>query len=161
MSSEIIAEATDQTGLPPTSLLKIYSNHLTVAGKAHSASSMAEENGLAKQEVLCPPRNWLSHCTHSLRGVACLNPRGWIEQRPYDQRLVNCGSNFSWHPLRHATLVAIENAAARDRKLFPNIASLVNNRDLNGGLENDSNNGPAKRLKTEKLEVRLPTSLSY
>ncbi|XP_020103137.1 probable inactive tRNA-specific adenosine deaminase-like protein 3 isoform X4 [Ananas comosus] len=70
-SSEIIAKATDQTGLPPTSLLKICSNHLTVAGEAHSASSMAEEN-----------------------------------------------------------------------------------RDLNGGLENDSNNGPAKRLKTDKLEDR-------
>ncbi|XP_020103136.1 probable inactive tRNA-specific adenosine deaminase-like protein 3 isoform X3 [Ananas comosus] len=153
-SSEIIAKATDQTGLPPTSLLKICSNHLTVAGEAHSASSMAEENRLAKQEVLCPLRNWLSHCTHSLKGVACLNPRGWIEQRPYDQKLVNYGSNFSWHPLRHATLVAIENAAARDRKLFPNLGSLVNNRDLNGGLENDSNNGPAKRLKTDKLEDR-------
>ncbi|XP_020103130.1 probable inactive tRNA-specific adenosine deaminase-like protein 3 isoform X1 [Ananas comosus] len=153
-SSEIIAKATDQTGLPPTSLLKICSNHLTVAGEAHSASSMAEENGLAKQEALCPPRNWLSPCTHSLKGVACLNPRGWIEQRPYDQKLVNCGSNFSWHPLKHATLVAIENAAARDRKLFPNLGSLVNNRDLNGGLENDSNNGPAKRLKTDKLEDR-------
>nr|CAD1839798.1 unnamed protein product [Ananas comosus var. bracteatus] len=160
LSSEIIAKATDQTGVPPTSLLKICSNHLTVAGEAHSACSMAGENGLAKQEVLCPPRNWLSHCTHSLKGVACLNPRGWIEQRPYDQKLVNYGSNFSWHPLRHATLVAIENAAARDRKLFPNLGSLVSNRNLNGGLENDSNNGPAKRLKTEKLEVRLPTSLS-
>nr|CAD1839807.1 unnamed protein product [Ananas comosus var. bracteatus] len=122
LSSEIIAKATDQTGVPPTSLLKICSNHLTVAGEAHSASSMAEENGLAKQEVLCPPRNWLSHCTHSLK--------------------------------EHATLVAIENAAARDRKLFPNLGSLVSNRDLNGGLENDSNNGPAKRQKTEKLEDR-------
>ncbi|XP_020102718.1 probable inactive tRNA-specific adenosine deaminase-like protein 3 isoform X2 [Ananas comosus] len=128
LSSEIIAKATDQTGVPPTSLLKICSNHLTVAGEAHSACSMAEENGLAKQEVLCPPRNWLSHCTHSLKGVACLNPRGWIEQRPYDQKLVNYGSNFSWHPLRHATLVAIENAAARDRKLFPNLGSLDRDR---------------------------------
>ncbi|KAI3761986.1 hypothetical protein L1987_52409 [Smallanthus sonchifolius] len=42
-------------------------------------------------------------------GVSCLNPWGWSNQKSCD----------SWHPLRHAAIVAIEDSAARDRNLFP------------------------------------------
>ncbi|KAK6130284.1 hypothetical protein DH2020_035956 [Rehmannia glutinosa] len=48
----------------------------------------------------------------SYKNVSCLHPGGWLEQQShltYD----------SWHPLRHAAIVAIENSAARDRRLFP------------------------------------------
>ncbi|KAK9054029.1 hypothetical protein SSX86_025105 [Deinandra increscens subsp. villosa] len=42
-------------------------------------------------------------------GVSCLNPWGWSNQKSCD----------SWHPLRHAAIVAIEDSATRDRNLFP------------------------------------------
>ncbi|KAF5766074.1 putative tRNA(adenine(34)) deaminase [Helianthus annuus] len=45
----------------------------------------------------------------SFDGVSCLNPWGWSNQKSCD----------SWHPLRHAAIVAIEDSAARDRNLFP------------------------------------------
>ncbi|KAL8234027.1 hypothetical protein R6Q59_020127 [Mikania micrantha] len=41
--------------------------------------------------------------------VSCLNPWGWSNQKSCD----------SWHPLRHAAIVAIEDSSARDRNLFP------------------------------------------
>ncbi|KAL1212494.1 tRNA-specific adenosine deaminase TAD3 [Cardamine amara subsp. amara] len=49
-----------------------------------------------------------------LSAVACLNPWQWILQ-PYETE--NCSQ---WHPLRHASMVAIESSSARDRNLFPN-----------------------------------------
>ncbi|CAE5963777.1 unnamed protein product [Arabidopsis arenosa] len=50
----------------------------------------------------------------SLYAVACLNPWQWSLQ-PHDTE--NCSQ---WHPLRHASMVAIESSSARDRHLFPN-----------------------------------------
>ncbi|KAI7756746.1 hypothetical protein M8C21_028499 [Ambrosia artemisiifolia] len=44
--------------------------------------------------------------------VSCLNPWGWSN----DSNHKSCDS---WHPLRHAAIVAIEDSAARDRHLFP------------------------------------------
>ncbi|KAK9110852.1 hypothetical protein Sjap_018912 [Stephania japonica] len=49
----------------------------------------------------------------SLSGVSCLYPWTWSECHQHN------GNSYSWHPLRHAALVAIEYAAARDRRLFP------------------------------------------
>ncbi|CAN6460189.1 unnamed protein product [Victoria cruziana] len=52
--------------------------------------------------------------------VSCLNPWGWVnEQAHAPDSSLKIESHFSWHPLRHAALVAIELAAARDRDLFP------------------------------------------
>ncbi|KAL0414541.1 UNVERIFIED_CONTAM: tRNA-specific adenosine deaminase TAD3 [Sesamum radiatum] len=48
----------------------------------------------------------------SYKDVCCLYPWGWLEQQS------QVGPD-SWHPLRHAAIVAIENSAARDRLLFP------------------------------------------
>ncbi|KAK6130202.1 hypothetical protein DH2020_036012 [Rehmannia glutinosa] len=48
----------------------------------------------------------------SYKNVSCLHPGGWLEQQSH----LTYGS---WHPLRHAAIVAIENSAARDRRLFP------------------------------------------
>lgn len=44
--------------------------------------------------------------------VSCLHPWGWLKQRLHS-------NSDSWHPLRHAAIVAIEASAARDRHLFP------------------------------------------
>ncbi|KAL4582021.1 hypothetical protein LXL04_006560 [Taraxacum kok-saghyz] len=42
--------------------------------------------------------------------VSCLNPWQWCNEN---------SSSCSWHPLRHAAIVAIENSSERDRRLFP------------------------------------------
>ncbi|CAH9109314.1 unnamed protein product [Cuscuta europaea] len=49
--------------------------------------------------------------------VSCLHPWKWVDHqfRP---------SLSSWHPLRHAAIVAIDQSSARDRRLFP---TTVNN----------------------------------
>jgi tRNA-specific adenosine deaminase 3 len=64
-----------------------------------------------------------------------------MEQKPLPSK--GC---FAWHPLRHAAMVAIENAAERDRMMFPSSTSITKP-DSNGNLENY--NEPAKRLKTD------------
>ncbi|KAL0701450.1 hypothetical protein Bca4012_057572 [Brassica carinata] len=48
----------------------------------------------------------------SLSTVACLNPWQWSLQSDV--------SESQWHPLRHASIVAVESSSARDRYLFPN-----------------------------------------
>ncbi|KAK1269807.1 hypothetical protein QJS04_geneDACA022877 [Acorus gramineus] len=77
---------------------------------------------------------WEEQCTGSYNHVSCLNPWSWMEQKAHAQNsiMVDSGSTTKWHPLRHATLVAIENAASRDRRLYPRI--------------------PAKRQKTQNSD---------
>ncbi|XP_078171560.1 cytidine/deoxycytidylate deaminase family protein isoform X2 [Carex rostrata] len=79
------------------------------------------------------------------KGVACVNPWGWLEQSCHYHGVMPCESGFTWHPLKHAAIVAIENAAARDRQLFPNPSPCGNT----CYSEFYSVDGPAKRLKTE------------
>ncbi|KAG9136309.1 hypothetical protein Leryth_003885 [Lithospermum erythrorhizon] len=49
---------------------------------------------------------------HLTDGVGCLHPWKWAQEQ-FDTY------SGDWHPLRHAAIVAIEQAAARDRLLFP------------------------------------------
>ncbi|KAI3874978.1 hypothetical protein MKW98_019551 [Papaver atlanticum] len=51
----------------------------------------------------------------SYSGVACLYPWNWTEQNFVAAGNIDC----SWHPLRHAALVAIEQASSRDKRLYP------------------------------------------
>nr|GMD72803.1 probable inactive tRNA-specific adenosine deaminase-like protein 3 isoform X1 [Ipomoea batatas] len=44
--------------------------------------------------------------------ISCLHPWKWAEQQ-------FSASFSSWHPLRHAAIVAIDHSATRDRELFP------------------------------------------
>lgn len=67
----------------------------------------------------------------SYKNVACLHPWGWLEQQ-----LPSVSD--SWHPLRHAAIVAIENSAARDCHLFPS-------------------NGDAADFSHEEYKVSSPT----
>ncbi|KAJ3696890.1 hypothetical protein LUZ61_000595 [Rhynchospora tenuis] len=83
------------------------------------------------------------------KGVACVNPWGWLERSCQDHDAMPCDSGLAWHPLKHAAMVAIENAAVRDRRLFPN-SSPCNN-DCYSELYSDI--GPAKRLKTEEAQL--------
>ncbi|RZC63946.1 hypothetical protein C5167_025716 [Papaver somniferum] len=48
-------------------------------------------------------------------GVSCLYPWNWTEQDTAAAGNIDC----SWHPLRHAALVAIEQASSRDKRLYP------------------------------------------
>ncbi|KAI3846233.1 hypothetical protein MKX03_002799 [Papaver bracteatum] len=51
----------------------------------------------------------------SYAGVSCLYPWNWTEQNSAAAGNIDC----SWHPLRHAALVAIDNASSRDKRLYP------------------------------------------
>lgn len=75
--------------------------------------------------------------------VSCLYPWQWSEQQL-------CTSNScSWHPLRHAALVAIESSAARDRQLFP---ALGEDKSLDlEHMQSSSTSSPAKR---QKVNIR-------
>jgi tRNA-specific adenosine deaminase 3 len=74
----------------------------------------------------------------SLSALSCLNPWQWSLQ-PHDTE--NCSQ---WHPLRHASMVAIESSSARDRNLFPN-PSKIFDQDHVPPSNTDS---PAKKQKT-------------
>lgn len=75
----------------------------------------------------------------SLSTVACLNPWQWSVQ-PDDSE--KCSQ---WHPLRHASIVAIESSSARDRLLFPNSAESFFPDHAQPSNADDS---PAKKQKT-------------
>ncbi|KAF8079858.1 hypothetical protein N665_0996s0014 [Sinapis alba] len=76
------------------------SNHCQSIDRVTNASSEICLNGI------------LEKLNSSLSTVACLNPWQWSLQ--------SHDSESQWHPLRHASIVAIESSSARDRYLFPN-----------------------------------------
>uniref|UniRef100_A0A803LIL7 CMP/dCMP-type deaminase domain-containing protein n=1 Tax=Chenopodium quinoa TaxID=63459 RepID=A0A803LIL7_CHEQI len=84
----------------------------------------------------------------SCSSISCLNPWHWTQQNLSSSR------SCFWHPLRHASMVAIEYSAARDRRLFPTIGEaneesvqLSPNVTLAVGL-------PVKRQKTNLANVK-------
>ncbi|KAF6143932.1 hypothetical protein GIB67_001726 [Kingdonia uniflora] len=101
---QVIASARDQTFSSRTTADKKTSFDTDFVGHPETVSSyQSNVNGIEAYDTL------LSNCD----SVSCLFPWKWTEKRRYT---TNTGS---WHPLRHAALVAIESAAARDRELFP------------------------------------------
>ncbi|KAF9597402.1 hypothetical protein IFM89_017748 [Coptis chinensis] len=111
---KIISSGSDQTHswLGPTnntSLETRYTKQLEII-----TSSQCDANGAAIIDPLlsnsaCDGRK------HLYTGVSCLYPWKWTEQ-PLDN-----GNACFFHPLRHAAFVAIENAAARDKHLYPGL----------------------------------------
>ncbi|KAL5222997.1 hypothetical protein ABZP36_027710 [Zizania latifolia] len=83
--------------------------------------------------------------------VSCINPWGWMKQRPSEQKSLHCEGGFPWHPLRHAAIVAIGKAAERDKALFPTIYSSTKP-NSNGSMEYYSVDEPAKRLKVDRKD---------
>ncbi|CAH8347497.1 unnamed protein product [Eruca vesicaria subsp. sativa] len=78
----------------------------------------------------------LENLNSSLSTVACLNPWQWSLQSHDDES--------KWHPLKHASMVAIESSSARDRYLFPNSTdSFINNHSQPSDAD-----CPAKKQKT-------------
>ncbi|KAF8062122.1 hypothetical protein N665_1204s0011 [Sinapis alba] len=94
----------------------------------------------------------------SSSAVACLNPWQWSLQ-PHD------ADKFSqWHPLRHASIVAIESSAARDRYWFPNSSesfavdrSQPSNADSPAKKQKTSSNNPDVRNDSREAALRDPS----
>ncbi|KAJ4952833.1 hypothetical protein NE237_029665 [Protea cynaroides] len=136
---QVIASACDQTCVwdNPTGNSILETRHNEQVGVCTAYKS--DSNGVGEQS--------LSDCKGgdhilSYTGVSCLYPWRWREQQPC------AGSPHYWHPLRHAALVAIEYAAARDRRLFP--GSNSEGQPMQGDhMQSSSMSLPAKRQKTE------------
>ncbi|XP_064945638.1 tRNA-specific adenosine deaminase TAD3-like isoform X5 [Musa acuminata AAA Group] len=94
-------------------------------------------------------------CSDVCAGVSCLNPWGWTTQKQSSQSSsMKSESKRTWHPLRHAALVAIENAAERDRQLFPGPGSSESQSTPNGNPL-CADNCPPKRQKIQQHVCQL------
>ncbi|CAI9103838.1 OLC1v1002411C2 [Oldenlandia corymbosa var. corymbosa] len=78
--------------------------------------------------------------------VSCLHPWRWAEQEFGE-------SSESWHPLRHAAMVAIEYSANQDRLLFPNDGHSGAEIILEECVSFPSTESPSKRQKTSLNNV--------
>ncbi|CAM0152997.1 unnamed protein product [Urochloa decumbens] len=130
LSAQIIAKATDKTH-----------QHDTFENK-FSMKESTDNNGNLLLSI-----SFLSKCKSLNMEVSCINPCGWTKQRTMGKKPLPSEDCFAWHPLRHAAMVAIENAAERDRLMFPSTS--ITKLDSNGNLKNCNDNEPAKRLKTD------------
>jgi len=151
---QIIAKATDQT----------HKHDMPVEGNAFSEAkadvtcslneSTDNDSNLSLPGSFLPKRNSLN------MEISCINPWGWMRKRTCEQKPLPCDGCFAWHPLRHAPMVAIENAAERDRTMFPSSTSITKP-DSNGNPENCCDNEPAKRLKTDTKVSLLLLIISH
>ncbi|XP_058113893.1 tRNA-specific adenosine deaminase TAD3 isoform X2 [Magnolia sinica] len=148
---QVIASASDQTclwpGPPNKSSLENFNciRCAEIIPSHHSDATEATSNGPPHLNCMNDDQ------TGAYSSVSCLHPWGWAGQLPYTKNtLVKCGNSFSWHPLRHAALVAIEYAAARDMQLFPSLEpSESQSSQMDDHLESSSMSLPAKRQKTQ------------
>jgi len=139
-STQIIAKATDQTHQHDTS--EEGNNFSKVRADDTCPSSETTDN----DGNLLLPRSYLSKPNSLNMEVSCINLWGWTKQRTMEQKPLPGEGCFAWHPLRHAAMVAVENAAERDRTMFPSSTSITKP-GSNCNLENY--NEPAKRLKAD------------
>lgn len=146
-TKQVIAQARDETCFWPTPENKCSLKNTDFTDEAEGFPSHNLVTSEAPNNV-SPDSNFTNNdWTHSYTNISCLHPWGWKEQQPMLQdSLGKCRNNFSWHPLRHAALVAIECASSRDRRLFPSSELLNGQSDHTDHLQS-----PAKRHKTELL----------
>nr|XP_043616567.1 tRNA-specific adenosine deaminase TAD3 [Erigeron canadensis] len=97
-TNEVIARACDQVHSCSCSINYEVTTSSSLAYRTHNHDNT--QNSSATQPQVLYDR------------VSCLNPWQWSTQK-------SCNDSCSWHPLRHAAIVAIEYSAARDRHLFP------------------------------------------
>uniref|UniRef100_A0A0E0MLR2 CMP/dCMP-type deaminase domain-containing protein n=2 Tax=Oryza punctata TaxID=4537 RepID=A0A0E0MLR2_ORYPU len=140
---QIIAKATDQT-LQHDSLK---SNKYAELNSDSPLSSL--EATEKKGSRLFLSKSNVSKCNSLNMEASCLNPWGWMKPRPSEQKSLPCEGSFPWHPLRHVAIVAIENAAERDKVMFPSIISSTKP-NSDGNMEYYSVNESAKRLKVDR-----------
>ncbi|XP_039117507.1 LOW QUALITY PROTEIN: tRNA-specific adenosine deaminase TAD3 [Dioscorea cayenensis subsp. rotundata] len=161
MSKQVIAYGSDQTFSLPSTIISSCSH---IGQEPTNSSSQPGGNSPPNNGYLVSKLTPNKH-KQPYHRVSCLHPWGWTELNPYDPKPPEkCDSDYAWHPLRHAALVAIENAAARDRSLFPNPASSIkHSTSMDNLLQPDDI--PSKRLKTntpenEKLEEEAAKNVS-
>lgn len=140
---QVIAKACDQTCscynpkneiTPETSCIEKLETSVCHGISGGALSRKEHSNGFpAKSEQL-------------YTGVSCLCPWGWAEQES-DMSLSYC------HPLRHASIVAIESSAARDRLLFPSSGKTQDKSFEMDHMQSCSAACPAKRQKTNPTNV--------
>lgn len=149
MSKQVIAYGSDQTFSLPSTIISSCSH---IGQEPTNSSSQPGGNSPPNNGYLVSKLTPNKH-KQPYHRVSCLHPWGWTELNPYDPKPPEkCDSDYAWHPLRHAALVAIENAAARDRSLFPNPASSIkHSTSMDNLLQPDDI--PSKRLKTNTPEV--------
>ncbi|KAF8641566.1 hypothetical protein HU200_067754 [Digitaria exilis] len=152
-SMQIIAKATDQTHQHGTSAER---NKLAEAKEDNTCSLDESTDNNCN---LLQPSSFFSKCNSLNMEVSCINPWGWSKQRTAEQKPLSCEGSFTWHPLRHAAMVAIENAADRDRMMFPSSTSITKPYS-SGNLEDYSDNEPTKRQKTDTKDKEQSTDES-
>ncbi|KAM0931837.1 hypothetical protein ACQ4PT_000111 [Festuca glaucescens] len=134
-SMQIISKAADQTHQHDASLKR----NTCVRVESDGASSLAETTEDNDRKFLLSS----SHVRNDLKmEVSCINLWGWTEHRSSEQKTLPSEGGFLWHPLRHAALVAIENAAERDRMLLHTSTSSTTKLKLKGDMQACSDNAP-------------------
>lgn len=79
--------------------------------------------------------------------ISCLHPWKWAEQQ-------FSASFSSWHPLRHAAIVAIDHSATRDRELFPSAGYNGYHLAQEDCVLSPLVGSPSKRQKVNPTEVK-------
>lgn len=118
--------------------------HLLDADEAATSHDVVNRSSLLKFNLNDLPNDHNTSCST----ISCLNPWQWSQQHLSSSR------SCFWHPLRHAAMVAIDNAAVRDRRMFP-----VTGEDNEKSVQFDTNvvsavGFPAKRQKTYVNDVK-------
>ncbi|OVA01072.1 CMP/dCMP deaminase [Macleaya cordata] len=109
---QVIASANDQTCWGHSATMNTSLETGCITQPNYFTSHQSDADAVAINEAL-PSNCARGEHKQSYNGVSCLYPWNWSGEQLY------AGNTCSWHPLRHAAIVAIEYAAARDRRLFP------------------------------------------
>jgi tRNA-specific adenosine deaminase 3 len=151
-SMQIISKAADQIHQHDASLKR----NTCVRVESDGASSLAETTEDNDRKFLLSS----SHVRNDLKmEVSCINLWGWTKQRSSEQKRLPSEGGFLWHPLRHAAIVAIENAAERDKMLFHTSTSSTTKLKLKGDMQVCSDNPPVNWPKVV-AKARLVTYLA-
>ncbi|XP_074562701.1 tRNA-specific adenosine deaminase TAD3-like [Curcuma longa] len=151
VSRKVIASANDQTHPLLTTSEPSPRNGCNDGCGATTVPHESHPNTAGSNQNTTVQKFSLRTCSDIYAGVSCLNPWGWTAQELGKQNsLVKRENKFTWHPLRHAALVAIENAAERDRKLFPNSEVLELKSEALDVLLHTADKCPSKRQKIEE-----------
>lgn len=146
-AQQIIASACDQicsSHVPSNSNI----NH-TGLEPSNSADKSSLSVGLQGQ----PP-------TGSYRYISCFSPWRWIEKK---QACSQSGKSSSYlHPLKHAAIVAIDNSASRDRRLYPNLGQIEKQSSIPpDSVQSSSVSSHSKRQRTNDIIVSPAISFIF
>ncbi|XP_068653383.1 tRNA-specific adenosine deaminase TAD3 [Aristolochia californica] len=147
----VIASACDQTSLSPAMRNKSKMGSGSYTEQVEKAKIHFDVNEAEINENVC-----LNCCNGEPlpldSAVACLYPWYWTQYQLCENLVSSSGSIYPWHPLRHAAVVAIETAAARDRDLFPNLEVPKSQFNEIDQVKSPRLTSPAKRQKINGLK---------